>query len=288
MATERDSLWLLPYCPLPPYTARMDRSDFFQRLWDDFVGIAPQAAALRQRLIEAGETVVNDHVAFRTLARPEVGLESLEGRLFELGYRTLADYQFPEKKLRARAYLAAGAPRIFLSELLVEELSPASRRVLDALADEARGRVPEGPEAFWAGRLWKPLSFADYERLAAESEYAGWLSALGLRANHFTVSINALKHLRSVEAVLEFVEAAGYRINTSGGRVKGSAAELLEQGSTLADRLAVEFAGGERHVIPTCYYEFALRHRDASGRLYEGFVPGSADKIFESTDRGKG
>ena len=47
----------------------------------------------------------------------------------------------------------------------------------------------------------------------------------------------------------------------------------------------MEFAGGERHVIPTCYYEFALRHRDADGRLYEGFVAKSADRIFESTHR---
>lgn len=265
----------------------MNRNGFFQRLWDDFVGIAPQAAALRQRLIDTGETVENDHVAFRTLARPGLGIESLEGRLLGLGYRPFADYRFPEKKLRARAYLASGAPRIFLSELLVDELSAGNQRLLDALAEQARSRLPEGPEAFWAGRLWAPVSFADYERLGAESEYAAWLSALGLRANHFTVSINALTRLRSVEAVLDFVEAAGYRINTSGGRVKGSPAELLEQGSTLADRVEVEFAGGERRVIPTCYYEFALRHRDAEGRLYEGFVPASADKIFESTDREK-
>lgn len=266
----------------------MNRDEFFQRLWDDFVGIAPQAATLRQRLIDAGETVENDHVAFRTLARPGLGIESLEGRLFDLGYRTLADYRFPEKKLRARAYLAPGAPRIFLSELLVEELSAANQGLLEVLAEQAKKRLPEGPEAFWAGRLWEPVSFAEYERLSAESEYAAWLSALGLRANHFTVSINALTRLGSVEAVLDFVEAAGCRINTSGGRVKGSRADLLEQGSTLADRVEVAFAGGERHVIPTCYYEFALRHRDASGRLYEGFVPTSADKIFESTDRGRG
>ena len=35
----------------------------------------------------------------------------------------------------------------------------------------------------------------------------------------------------------------------------------------------------ETHNIPGCYYEFALRH---SG--FDGFIAGSADKIFESTD----
>lgn len=263
----------------------MNREQFFERLWQDFVVMAPQAAALRDRLSATGEPVENDHVAFRTLARPALGIEALERWLLGFGYRILTDYAFPEKKLRARAYVLEGAPRIFLSELLVDELSPAARRILEGIAAEARGRVPEGPEVFWAGRLWEPIPFAEYELLAAESEYGAWLAALGLRPNHFTVSINALRRLRTVEAVLEFVEQAGYRINTSGGRVKGSPAQLLEQGSTLADRMEVEFAGGERQVIPTCYYEFALRHRDAHGRLYEGFVPASADKIFESTDR---
>jgi hypothetical protein len=46
----------------------------------------------------------------------------------------------------------------------------------------------------------------------------------------------------------------------------------------------VEFANGERHVIPTCYYEFARRYPDADGKIYEGFVAASADKIFESTN----
>ena len=31
--------------------------------------------------------------------------------------------------------------------------------------------------------------------------------------------------------------------------------------------------------IPGCYYEFALRHNN-----FDGFIAGSADKIFESTD----
>lgn len=267
------------------YTGRMDRDAFFERLWEDFVRIAPRAAALKDRLEGAGERVSNDHVAFRTLARPGLGIEALEGRLLGFGYRVLADYAFPEKKLRARAYVQPEAPRIFLSELLVDELSEEARSLLDGLAAEARARLPEGPEAFWAGRIWTPIAFEDYERLASESEYAAWFAALGLRPNHFTVSINALERLRSVGEVLDFVEAAGHRINTSGGRVKGSPKELLEQGSTLADRVEIEFARGERHVIPTCYYEFALRYPDATGKLYEGFVPASADRIFESTHR---
>ncbi|HTV18534.1 MAG TPA: DUF1338 domain-containing protein [Polyangiaceae bacterium] len=262
----------------------MDRTKFFEALWADFATIAPQAAAILRRLEEHGETVANDHVAFRTFNASPISLERLEPLVLGLGYTLLDEYRFEDKHLRARAYLCAGSPRVFLSELLCEELSGWTQAIINQLLAQVPPSVAASPEVFWSGRPWAPLRFADYERLSSESEYAGWLAALGLRPNHFTVSINHLSRLTSVEQVLAFVEAAGYRINASGGRVKGSRDVLLEQGSTLADRVPVQFADGPR-IIPTCYYEFALRHPDRTGKLYEGFVPASADRIFESTHR---
>ena len=260
-------------------------ADFFDALWNDFVQIAPQAAAIRLRLEQTGERVENDHVAFRSFARAPIRISDLEPHFLAMGYAALDDYVFSDKHLRARAYVQAGQPRIFLSELIVEKLSPWAQGVIEASLAHIDATRATRPDVFWAGRLWPPIAFSDYERLAEESEYAGWLLALGMHANHFTVSVNALSRIDSIHGILDFVESAGYPLNVSGGRVKGSAEVLLEQGSTLADRAQVEFAGGEQHTIPTCYYEFALRYPDASGRLYEGFVPASADRIFESTDR---
>jgi len=262
----------------------MDRTKFFEALWADFARIAPQAAAIRRRLEEHGESIENDHVAFRTFNQGPISLERLEPLVLGLGYALLDEYRFEDKHLRARAYVCPGSPRVFLSELLCEELSGWTQATIGQLLAQVPSGFSASPEVFWAGRPWAPLRFTDYERLSSESEYAGWLAALGLRPNHFTVSINHLKTLQSVEQVLDFVEAASYRINSAGGRVKGSRDVLLEQGSTLADRVPVQFSDGPR-VIPTCYYEFALRHPDRSGRLYEGFVPASADRIFESTHR---
>jgi Domain of unknown function (DUF1338) len=263
----------------------MDRTKFFEALWADFAIIAPQAAAILRRLEEHGENVQNDHVAFRTFNLSPIRLEQLEPLVLAFGYRLLDEYRFEDKHLRARAYICPGSPRIFLSELSCEELSGWTQAVINQLLAQVPPDVARAPEVFWAGRPWAPLRFAEYERLSNESEYAGWLAALGLRPNHFTVSINQLTTLTGVNEVLDFVEAAGHRINVAGGRVKGSRDVLLEQGSTLADRVPVQFADGPR-IIPTCYYEFALRHPDRAGRLYEGFVPASADRIFESTHRG--
>ena len=76
-------------------------------------------------------------------------------------------------------------------------------------------------------------------------------------------------------------------VNDSGGRVKGSPEQLLEQGSTMADKMEAEFADDQMHEVPTCYYEFAKRYPDKDGNLFQGFVATSADKIFESTDTKK-
>lgn len=262
----------------------MDRDTFFQALWNDFVTIAPHAAAIRSKLEARGEEVRNDHVAFRTFDRTPLSLERLEPLILGLGYQILDEYHFSEKHLRARAYVCEGAPRIFLSELLVDELSAESRAVVERCVAQTVNTHVDSPAVFWSGRPWQPLQFAEYEALAHESEYAAWLCALGLHANHFTVSVNQLKALSSIPLVLDFVESAGYAINEAGGRVKGSPRELLEQGSTLADRVPIPFADGT-HTIPTCYYEFALRYPTPDGTLYQGFVPQSADKIFESTHR---
>ena len=50
--------------------------------------------------------------------------------------------------------------------------------------------------------------------------------------------------------------------------------------SSLAE---VNFKDGKRG-IPSCYYEFAKRYSDSSGKLCQGFVAKFADKIFESTN----
>jgi hypothetical protein len=72
-------------------------------------------------------------------------------------------------------------------------------------------------------------------------------------------------------------------MNDSGGEIKGTPAELLEQSSIKAGTLPIEFTDGI-HEIPSCYYEFARRYPDKNGELYGGFIAKSADKIFESTD----
>jgi hypothetical protein len=140
------------------------------------------------------------------------------------------------------------------------------------------------PEILWSGRLWEVPSFEEYRLLMGESEYAAWLSIIGLRANHFTISVNALKKFDDLKALNAFLKENGFQLNASGGEIKGSPEVYLEQSSTLAREVPVEFTDGT-YSIPSCYYEFAKRYPLPNGELFQGFVARSADKIFESTDR---
>ncbi|MCA9663518.1 MAG: DUF1338 domain-containing protein [Myxococcales bacterium] len=266
--------------------ARLD--ELFARLWADYVAINPQAAAIHALLRGRGEVVVNDHIALRTFAGPELGLEVLARGFVDLGYVAAGDYTFPRKKLRARHYLHADprCPKVFISELEVDRGSPALAAIVGDLV--AQAAATPGLRERWdlaaAGRPWAPVSRATYDALAAESEYAAWLAAFGLRANHFTISVNHLRTVDSLAALCELIEGAGIPLSAAGGLIKGSPADLLEQASTIAAPTEVRFADGPS-TIPGCYYEFARRYADADGRLFTGFIAGSADRLFESTDR---
>jgi hypothetical protein len=267
----------------------MNADTFFTRLWEDYIRMAPKAAMIKDLFEKQGETVMNDHVAFRTYGMSPIGLITLEKPILALGYKQFAPYRFESKKLNAVGYLHPKAeyPRIFLSELEVEALSEDAQSIIRRLVDQIDPSVVNNDDILWSGPLWSPVSQKDYQTLLKESEYAAWVAALGIRPNHFTIAVNHLKKTPSMEQVLDFVEAQGYAINESGGRVKGSPDVLLEQGSTMADKMEVEFADGIKQRIPTCYYEFARRYPTPDGTLYNGFVAASADKIFESTNTRK-
>ena len=259
--------------------------DLLSRLWYDYRGMNPQAEAIHRLLKGRGETILNDHVAFRTFAHPRLDIESLAAPFIDFGYRQAGHYDFPEKQLDALHYEHPdlSQPKIFISQLHMDRLSAGARSILLGLINQ----IPADLHARWdfclAGRPWN-LDFAGYEALGRESEYAAWLSAFGFRANHFTVFANALGTFSTLGALNVFLKANGFRLNDIDGEIKGTPEQYLEQSSTMASRVSVDFLDGT-HTVPGCYYEFARRYPMPDGRLFQGFNARSANRIFESTDR---
>jgi hypothetical protein len=263
----------------------MSISDLFDFFWQSHSAVTPDAKRIHALLRERGEEVVNDHVAFRTFDLDPIGVESLGETFLRLGWSESGEYWFEEKKLRAKSYAHPGRPHVFISELLTDEFSDDLRAIVRGLVEQIpAGR--SGSESLLSELpTWAPVAFADYRRLQEESQYAAWLAAFGIRVNHFTVLVNALTTFGSIQELNAWLLEQGFTLNDSGGLVKGTPEQLLEQSSTRSNMVEWEFAGGERHVIPSCYYEFARRYVDPqTGELYRGFIARSADRIFESTD----
>jgi hypothetical protein len=257
---------------------------FFHKLWQDYLKLTPSAELIHQVIqqVEGKNTIVNDHVAFRTFNLSPINLDTLTPYLEELGYVEQQSYQFDAKHLRAKHFEYPGNiyPKIFISELLVTELSPLSQRIIQGLVKQIP-HLSQHCELFYGGRLWE-LSFADYQQLRDESEYAAWTAAWGFHANHFTVSVNHLTNIPSLATLNQHLKDNDFILNQAGGEIKGGKAVLLAQSSTMADHILCEFTDGS-YVIPSCFYEFAERFNAPNGQRYHGFIAASADKIFEST-----
>jgi len=258
---------------------------FFSELWQDYIEITPQAEKIKQLFEATDGTVINDHVAFRTFAHTPLQLDNLVPLIFSMGYELQDEYTFTAKKLRAKSFIHPdpSVPKIFISELRTELLSEDAQAMIKKYTDQIEEKDLD-LSVFWSARHWEMPSWDEYHALMEETEYGAWLLAIGVRVNHFTVSINHLTTTNEIRDVLQRVKDAGFGVNTVGGEVKGTKESLLEQGSTMADRQEYEFAGDQKHEIPTCFYEFAMRHPNAEGVVYQGFIEANADKIFESTN----
>lgn len=261
-----------------------DVAALLDALWANYTEVTPGAAHIHAWLAARGDVIINDHVALRTFGIPGIDRAALARPFEALGWQRRDTYWFADKHLVASywQHADAGLPKIFISELVVDEMPDEVQIIIHQLVAQvspaARGRA----DLPWSGRPWQ-VSYGQYAALLGHSEYAAWVAAFGFRVNHFTVLVNALRSVRSLRQLVAELTAAGFVLAAHGGVVKGTPEDLLEQASTHADAVPVAFSDRSA-AIPSCYYEFAERHRDAGGELFHGFVPASANQLFHSTD----
>lgn len=264
----------------------MQTQEIFEKLWASYIAQNPEAKKIYDSFTHEGEKIDNDHIAYRTIYHPKVNVDVLARPFLLAGYKQNGYYIFEDKHLTAKHFEHPNdpsAPRVFISQIMTEKFSQELQDVLKQCAENIPEDLLNGNELIFAGNVWGKPSYSIYEKLRLESEYAAWLYVYGFVVNHFTVSINSLKKYNTIEKVNQFIKDKGFLLNASGGEIKGTPDELLEQSSTKAGALLVAFEEGEFE-IPSCYYEFARRYPDSNGNLYSGFIAKSADKIFESTD----
>lgn len=270
----------------------------------------PDVAAIIQAMTKAGmitheQDIENDHIAFRTLGVPPLGVGSLEKIFLYYGYQKRDYYYFREKKLNAWWYAppVAGLPRIFISELRVADLSAEAQNIIHSYTDKVQADPVDSlnlddaatVDHYLHSSSWALPTLTDYEALARESEYAAWAIYNRYYLNHFTLSVHNLeKPYNTLDAFNAFLEMQGIVLNDAGGKIKRSPDGNLLQSSTVAGMVDASFADGGQKKIPGSYVEFAERRvleayrhlpedQITAAHRREGFEAGNADKIFEST-----
>lgn len=258
-----------------------------------------------QGLVANRADLENDHIAFRTLGVPQLGIRSFEKIFKYYGYQKRDAYHFESKKLDAFWYAPPERryPRIFVSELRVGDLSLEAQRIIQSYTSEVVGdpverldlESGEDVDKFLHSALWRLPTWSDYSRLLEESEYAAWVIYNRYYLNHFTISVHSLPEpYNTVAGINVLVEEAGVKLNDSGGKIKTSPDLLLLQSSTVAELVDAQFADGDWHGIAGSYIEFAERRvlpefaglaaAEIKGfHRRDGFEAGNADNIFEST-----
>lgn len=262
-------------------------------------------AMIDETIIQSSDEIENDHIAFRTMGVPNLGITSFEKIFRHYGYEKRDEYNFTEKKLTAYWYAPPEPhyPRIFASELRVHELSDEAQRIVHRYTDTVTSDPvdaldlddAEAVDQFLHQPLWTTPTLTDYQALLRESEYAAWVIYNRYYLNHFTISVHNLKPgYNTIDEFVQFLENRGLRLNSAGGTIKVSPDGGLRQASTVAQMIDAKFAEGEVFRIAGSYVEFAERrilpqfqHLPANqiSRQHrrEGFETGNADKIFEST-----
>ncbi len=268
------------------------------------------SAMVKDGVVATEDDIQNDHIAFRTMGVPSLGIASFEKIFLHYGYEKRDYYYFEGKKLNAHWYSPPEDhyPRIFISELCVDKLPEATQRIIKAYTDEVKSdpvdslNLDNGEEVdkYLHAPLWRTPTWYDYQALSEASEYAGWVIYNRYYLNHFTISVHKLPAgYSTIEEFNVYLEGLGVKLNDSGGKIKISEDGKLIQSSTVAEMVEARFASpdgteSDIHLISGSYVEFAERkvldeYKDLPPDKIErkhrrdGFETGNADKIFEST-----
>jgi len=286
----------------------------FDALWSTYRDRVPYVGMYEKLIAGAGGRLVNDHVAFRTIAsqQPTLGIVTIS-RLFEaLGYQAAGCYAFPDKHLSSVHYQHPNVefPKLFISELRTWELDPAVRKILlrtvgshrppiaDTVLDEVT-HLREDPNddrllkkllTVFQKLPWEMPDKGDVERVNQTSQFGAWVMLHGYAVNHFTALVNShgVKSLDDIDKTVAACRSAGIPMKSE---IEGAPGSKLRQTATDACMVTVRVRDrGNVVKLPWSYAYFEIAERGtvkdpSTGKdvRFEGFLGPQATQLFEMT-----
>jgi Domain of unknown function (DUF1338) len=212
----------------------MKSAEIAQQLWDllwqNYRNRVSYAHIYQQMIEDAGGSISNDHIAFRTLrltieqagSSIHLGIPYLAKIVEALGYQQAGEYHFPAQCLYARHYVHPeqdnyDLPKLFISELIVDDLPENVATLIKQAVQE--GDFSLSTDCLWLeltalltpkmigqqnldipaaltqlvhlfSRPWQPPKQSAVEQVNSISQYGAWVMIHGYSVNHFTGYVN--------------------------------------------------------------------------------------------------
>jgi len=260
------------------------------RLWEDY----KMECHYAQLFIELFHNTINDHIAFRTIQQGDrcddmYGIWPILHIFRQLGYKSIDQYEFPDKHLYAVHMEKEGYPKIFISQFEMEQLIDDPN--ISILQNFLENDFPIPPKidinTISIDQLYNYFRLNNHRLLTRSqltdinemSQYAAWVCLFGNRVNHFTAKV------QDIEKVVAKCNKAGIPMKPD---IEGAPDSLLRQTSTKADVAKVQIIldkNPDKDIDyiewPYAYYEIAERGKVEFG----GFKVEQATKLFEMTKK---
>jgi hypothetical protein len=290
----------------------------WELLWQEYSTRVSYARTYTQMITNAGGTVANDHIAFRSLRmtvdspqrKVNLGIEYL-GKLAEaLGYEAAGEYTFNETHVYARHYRHPqqeefDLPKLFISELIVDELPKEIIQlihetvggvnllnfsaIMDTFKHDTQRLAKELKKIFT--RPWEPPHISVVEKVNKVTQYGAWVLLHGYAVNHFTGYINRQNTTEypDIDITARSLAQLGVPMKAE---IEGDVACGLRQTATQAVTEIVtvleDITDTEIQIPWTyAYYEIAQRYivEEEPGKqvLFDAFLGKNAQQLFEMT-----
>ncbi len=290
--------------------------ELFDDLWKRYRGRMEYVRKYEEIIQSYGAQFINDHIAFRTIARqePTTGILTLS-RIFEaLGYIGAVCYEFPDQHFNSIHFQHPNPqfPKLFITQLKSWELSLPSQNIIQSslrkhrpfFSDKSLTQLwnlskleSKDRESLFTEVLrtfnelpWERPQKKDVLELNKESQFGAWVLINGYDVNHFTASVDShgVSALDDIEKVVEAMVKAGIPMKPE---IEGEKGTKLRQTSTQAAVIDSWVKDGERKVkIPWTYAYFEIAQRPLlpnpeTGKLerFQGFLGGQASRLFDMT-----
>ncbi|PMR74999.1 DUF1338 domain-containing protein [Billgrantia endophytica] len=222
----------------------MQREEFVQQLWLDYIHQHPDVGALRLWPIETPA----EYLTLLTLNEPPFATANLVPTLGHLGYRPLQRYAMADRGLLVTLLAPPDeGPWLVLAELQLGTLSRQPREILAELVARTHPQDTRGKNLLCRGRPWPMPDWSSYQALYGAHPLAGWLAVTGPGMHHAGFDCERLgSDLTTLDAGLVQSGLAG-----SGDRHHGvfPVSPLLEYRFYPTSSRRLAFAAGDEHRI---------------------------------------